>query len=165
MKYVKYINEFTIDENVPREAYDALGRLVVGDLTTKPELLVQFEFFPLIESEEPEAEEGCHVEKRYAPGENQVIQTWVQIQDPVPPEPPPTQYSKLKILLSLQDTGMGEDFVNLLQSNIMLKMIWDASNTIEDNELLDQYLPTIGQAIGKTPEEIKAFLDENCVVD
>lgn len=165
MKYVKYINEFTIDENVPREAYDALGRLVVGDLTTKPELLVQFEFFPLIESEEPEAEEGCHVEKRYAPGENQVIQTWVQIQDPVPPEPPPTQYSKLKILLSLQDTGMGEDFVNLLQSNIMLKMIWDASNTIEDNELLDQYLPTIGQAIGKTPEEIKAFLNENCVVD
>lgn len=165
MKYVKYINEFTIDENVPREAYDALGRLVVGDLTTKPELLVQFEFFPLIESEEPEAEEGCHVEKRYAPGENQVIQTWVQVQDPVPPEPPPTQYSKLKILLSLQDTGMGEDFVNLLQSNIMLKMIWDASNTIEDNELLDQYLPTIGQAIGKTPEEIKAFLDENCIVD
>lgn len=165
MKYVKYINEFTIDENVPREAYDALGRLVVGDLTTKPELLVQFEFFPLIESEEPEAEEGCHVEKRYAPGENQVIQTWVQIQDPVPPEPPPTQYSKLKILLSLQDTGMGEDFVNLLQSNIMLKMIWDASNTIEDNELLDQYLPTIGQAIGKTPEEIKAFLDENCMID
>ena len=165
MKYVKYINEFTIDENVPREAYDTLGRLVVGDLTTKPELLVQFEFFPLIESEEPEAEEGCHVEKRYAPGENQVIQTWVQIQDPVPPEPPPTQYSKLKILLSLQDTGMGEDFVNLLQSNIMLKMIWDASNTIEDNELLDQYLPTIGQAIGKTPEEIKAFLDENCTID
>lgn len=165
MKYVKYINEFTIDENVPREAYDALGRLVVGDLTTKPELLVQFEFFPLIESEEPEAKEGCHVEKRYAPGENQVIQTWVQVQDPVPPEPPPTQYSKLKILLSLQDTGMGEDFVNLLQSNIMLKMIWDASNTIEDNELLDQYLPTIGQAIEKTPDEIKAFLDENCVAD
>ena len=165
MKYARYIDECTIDENVPREAYDALGRLVVGDLTTKPELLVQFEFFPLIESEKPEAEEGCHVEKRYAPGENQVIQTWVQIQDPVPPEPPPTQYSKLKILLSLQDTGMGEDFVNLLQSNIMLKMIWDASNTIEDNELLDQYLPTIGQAIGKTPEEIKAFLDENCVVD
>ena len=165
MKYVKYINEFTIDENVPCEAHDALGRLVVGDLTTKPELLVQFEFFPLIESEEPEAEEGCHVEKRYAPGENQVIQTWVQVQDPVPPEPPPTQYSKLKILLSLQDTGMGENFVNLLQSNIMLKMIWDASNTIEDNELLDEYLPAIGQALGKTPEEIKAFLNENCVVD
>ena len=47
----------------------------------------------------------------------------------------------------------------------MLKMIWDASNTIEDNELLDEYLPAIGQALGKTPEEIKAFLDDNCVAD
>lgn len=165
MKYAKYIDEFTIDENVPREAYDSLGRLVVGDLTTKPELLVQFNFFPLIESEEPEAHEGCHVEKRYAPGENQVIQTWVQVQDPLPPEPPPTQYSKLKILLAAQNAGMGEAFVSILQSNSMLKLIWDASNTIEDNSLLDQYLPDIAEALDKTPEELKAFLDANCVVD
>lgn len=165
MKYARYIDECTIDEDVPREAYDPLGRLVVGDLTTKPELLVQFNFFPLIESEEPEAQEGCHVEKRYAPGENQVIQTWVQVQDPIPPSPPPTQYSKLKILLEAQNAGMGEAFVGLLQSNSMLKMIWDASNTIEDNELLDQYLPSIAEALGKTTDEIKAFLDENCAVD
>lgn len=165
MKYARYIDECTIDEDVPREAYDSLGRLVVGDLTTKPELLVQFNFFPLIESEEPEAQEGCHVEKRYAHGENQVIQTWVQVQDPTPPAPPPTQYSKLKILLAAQNAGMGEAFVGLLQSNATLKLIWDASNVIEDNELLDQYLPTIGQAIGKTPDEIKEFLDDNCVVD
>lgn len=82
---------------------------------------------------------------------------------PMPREP--AKYSKLKILLAAQQTGMGEAFINLLESNTMLKLIWDASNTIEDNELLDQYLPTIGQAIGKTPEEIKEFLDENCVVD
>ena len=160
MKYARYIDEFTIDENVPRETYDELGRLVVGDLTTRPELLAPLNFFPLIESEEPEAQEGCHVEKRYATGENQVIQTWVQVQDPTPPQ---TQYSKLKIILAAQSEGMGEAFVGLLQSNEMLKLIWDASNTIEDNELLDQYLPTIGQAIGKTPTEIRAFLDENCI--
>lgn len=165
MKYAKYIDECTIDENVPRETYDELGRLVVGDLTTRPELLAPLNFFPLIESEEPEAQDGCHVEKRYEPGENQVIQTWIQVQDPTPPQPPPTQYSKLKIILAAQSEGIGEAFIELLESNTMLKLIWDASNTIEDNELLDQYLPTIGQAIGKTPEEIKAFLDENCVTD
>ena len=160
MKYARYIDEFTVDENVPREAYDSLGRLVVGDLTTKPELLVQFNFFPLIESEEPEAQEGCHVEKRYAPGENQVIQTWIQVQDPTPP---PVQYSKLKILLAAQQAGMDSAFIGLLESDTTLKYIWDASNTIEDNELLGQYLPAIGQALGKTPEEIRAFLEENCV--
>ena len=161
MKYAKYIDEYTIDENVPRETYDELGRLVVGDLTTRPELLAPLNFFPLIESEEPEAQEGCHVEKRYAPGENQVIQTWVQVQDPTPP---PTQYSKLKIILAAQSEGIGEAFVGLLQANETLKLIWDASNVIEDNELFDQYLPDIATALGKTEEEIRSFLDENCVV-
>ena len=165
MKYAKYIDEYTIDENVPREAYDSLGRLVVGDLTTKPELLVQFNFFPLIESEEPEAQEGCHVEKRYAPGENQVIQTWVQVQDPIPPPPPPTQYSKLKILLAAQNADMADAFVEVLQSNTMLKLIWDASNTIEDNSLLDQYLPDIATALERTPEQLKQFLDDYCIAD
>lgn len=162
MKYARYIDEYTIDEDVPREAYDSLGRLVVGDLTTKPELLAPLQFFPLVESEEPAADEGCHVEKRYAPGENQVIQTWVQVQDPISP---PTQYSKLKILLAAQNAGMGEVFVGLLQSNATLKLIWDASNVIEDNELLDQYLPDIATALDRTTDEIKAFLEENCVVD
>lgn len=165
MKYARYIDEYTIDEDVPREAYDSLGRLVVGDLTTKPELLVQFNFFPLIESEEPEAQEGCHVEKRYAPGENQVIQTWVQVQDPIPPPPPPTQYSKLKILLAAQNADMADAFVAVLQSNTMLKLIWDASNTIEDNSLLDQYLPDIATALERTPEQLKQFLDDYCIAD
>lgn len=165
MKYARYIDEYTIDEDVPREAYDSLGRLVVGDLTTKPELLVQFNFFPLIESEEPEAQEGCHVEKRYAPGENQVIQTWVQVQDPIPPPPPPTQYSKLKILLAAQNADMADAFVEVLQSNTMLKLIWDASNTIEDNSLLDQYLPDIATALERTPEQLKQFLDDYCIAD
>lgn len=91
---------------------------------------------------------GGHIEERFVP---------------LAKEPKP--YSKLKILLAAQQAGMDTAFIGLLESNTTLKYIWDASNTIEDNELLGQYLPAIGQAIGKTPEEIKAFLEENCVVD
>ncbi len=81
-------------------------------------------------------------------------------------QPPPTKsYSKLKILLAAQNAGMGDAFVGLLQSNATLKLIWDASNVIEDNELLDQYLPDIATALDRTTDEIKAFLDENCAVD
>ena len=98
---------------------------------------------------------------RYRIDDGRCVQYWVIEQCEIPPQ----TYSKLKILLAAQQAGMGSAFINLLESNTMLKLIWDASNTIEDNELLDQYLPTIGQAIGKTPDEIKAFLDENCVVD
>lgn len=93
-------------------------------------------------------EKGGHMEERFIP---------------MPKEP--SKYSKLKILLAAQQAGMDTAFIGLLESNTTLKYIWDASNTIEDNELLDQYLPTIGQAIGKTPDEIKAFLDENCIAD
>ena len=91
---------------------------------------------------------------RYRIDDGRCVQYWVIEQCEIPPQ----TYSKLKILLAAQQAGMSSAFINLLESK-------DASNTIEDNELLDQYLPTIGQAIGKTPDEIKAFLDENCVAD
>ena len=81
------------------------------------------------------------------------------------PNLPPKQYSKLKIILAAQNAGMGEAFVGLLQSNSMLKLIWDASNTIEDNELLASYLPMIAQTLDKTEAEVKEFLDANCVAD
>ena len=162
MKYAKYIDECTIDENVPRETHDSKGFLVVGDLTTRPELLAPLNFFPLIESEEPEAQDGCHVEKRYAPGNNQVIQTWIQVQDPLPP---PKSYSKLKILMAAQQEGFVETLIGFLESSQTIKYIWDASNTIENNELFKQYLPEIASTLGKTEQEVVDFLDEYCVAD
>lgn len=104
---------------------------------------------------------GQYYAPRYRIDDGRCVQYWVIEHCEIPPQ----TYSKLKILLAAQQAGMGSAFINLLESNTMLKLIWDASNTIEDNELLDQYLSTIGQAIGKTPEEIKVFLDENCVAD
>jgi len=92
-------------------------------------------------------ENGGHIEERYTAQQEK------------------KSYSKLKILLAAQQAGMDTAFIGLLESNITLKYIWDASNTIEDNELLNTYLPPVGQALNKTPEEIKAFLDENCIAD
>lgn len=77
----------------------------------------------------------------------------------------PIQYSKVKILLAARDAGFVDSLIGLIESNKTLEYIWNASNVIEDNELLADYLPLIGIALGKTESEIRTFLDDNCVVD
>lgn len=163
MNYVRIIDEFNIDRDVPRETYDSEGRLVVGDLTTKPELLKALDFYPLEESQ-TEIPDGYHAVMHYThDAENERnIETAELVKDP---DPPPTQYSKVKILLAANNAGLSESLLGLFEANVMLKLIWDASNTIENNELLGQYLPDIATALGKTEQEVMDFLDENCVVD
>ena len=75
------------------------------------------------------------------------------------------QYSKVKILLAARDAGFVNELIGLIESDKTLEYIWNASNVIEDNELLADYLPLIGMALGKTESEIRAFLDDNCIVD
>lgn len=74
-------------------------------------------------------------------------------------------YSKLKILLAAREAGFLPALISMIEANPETKWIWDASNTIEDNELLAAYLPAVAEAIGKTPEEVRAFLDANCLAD
>ena len=74
-------------------------------------------------------------------------------------------YSKLKILLAAKAAGFLPDLIAMIEADPETKWIWDASNTIEDNELLAAYLPAVAEAIGKTPEEVRAFLDANCLAD
>ena len=148
-RYGKFFTEQTVD------AEDIMATSDGGEYTD--EVLRKLKFYPIETVGENtgncrmsytlvDDENGGHIEERFIP---------------IPREP--AKYSKLKILLAAQQAGIDSAFVDLLESNTTLKYIWDASNTIEDNELLDQYLPTIGQALGKTPDEIRAFLDENCV--
>ena len=160
--YVKVLSETNISTDVPKTAIID-GKFACGRLPES--YLNSIEFYRLVEQDPPETvEEGYHLEKRYAVVNNEAVQSWVAVEDN-PETQAPKQYSKLKILLAAQQAGMDSDFIGLLESDTALKYIWDASNTIEDNELLDRYLPSIGQALGKTPEEIRAFLDENCVSD
>lgn len=90
---------------------------------------------------------------------------WIAVEDPPPPPEPVHVYSKLKILLAAREAGFLPDLISMIEADPETKWIWDASNTIEDNELLAAYLPAIAQAIGKTPEEVRAFLDENCLAE
>lgn len=91
---------------------------------------------------------------------------FVETDIPVETKPEgPVQYSKVKILLAAQEAGFATDLITLIKSDPMLECIWNASNVIEDNELLAGYLPLIGAALGKTKSEIRAFLDDNCIVD
>ena len=92
--------------------------------------------------------------------------TYVETNIPVESKPEgPAQYSKVKILLAAQETGFATDLITLIKSDPMLECIWNASNVIEDNELLARYLPTIAAALNKTEIEIKDFLENNCIVD
>ena len=77
----------------------------------------------------------------------------------------PKIYSKLKVLMGARTCGFLDQFVQLLDSNLQLKMIWDVSNVIEDNELLSEYLPLISQALDKTEDELRAFLMTYCIAD
>lgn len=210
MKYAQYISETQINTTLPKKGYDAQGRLVIGNLKNRPDVLELLKFYPLMEEPMPsEAIDGHHYEKRYrldseivepeedtsteeptveeeqaapAPRDDDadqsvdpeppqptvkytVVQYWVSVEDPPAPPEPTKVYSKLKILMAADEAGFADALMDMIEADRKTKYMWDASNTIEDNELLDQYLPTIGQAIGKTPDEIKAFLDENCVAN
>lgn len=236
MKYAQYISETQINTTLPKKAHDAQGRLVIGNLENRPDVLALLQFYPLTEQEMPsEVIEGHHYEKRYrldseviepetepqeevneepqeeesqeepqgavakdddepaeqedegdpepeVPGEQNedepqeepqpqpqvkytVVQYWVSIEDPPAPPEPTKVYSKLKILMAADNAGFVDDLMDMIEANRKTKYIWDASNTIEDNALLQSYLPGIAQALNKTERELKAFLDTYCVAD
>ncbi len=92
--------------------------------------------------------------------------TYVETDIPVEAKPDgPKQYSKVKILLAAREAGFIADLISFIESDKTIEYIWNASNVIEDNELLANYLPDIAAALDKSEAEIKAFLDENCIAD
>lgn len=166
MKYAKYISETQINAIIPKKGYDAEGRLVTGNLTNRPDVLKLMDFYPLSETPMPqETIDGYHYEKRYSPPENDtIVQTWISVEDPQP-IPSTKVYSKLKILIAADEANIIDPLMDFIESDRKIQFIWDASNTIEDNALLGQYIETIGTALGKTEEEIMSFLDSNCLID
>ena len=111
--------------------------------------------------------EGHHYEKRYSPPDSNdlIVQYWISVEDPPAPPPPAKVYSKLKILMAAEEAGFSDQLIDMLESDRKISYIWNASNTIEDNALLRAYVPDIATALGKTEQEIMAFLDEYCQVD
>lgn len=163
--YGKYISETTINTTIPKLGHDAQGRLVTGDLTNRPDVLALSGYYPVAETPAPsEQTDGYHYEKRYSPPENgSIAQSWVSVENP--PEPPRIRiYSKLKILMAADQAGIADVLMDYIESDRKLKYIWDASNTIEDNDLLKAYMSDIATALSKTEQEIYAFLD-NCLAD
>lgn len=164
--YAKFISETTINTTIPKSGHDAQGRLVTGNLLNRPDVLALSGYYPVFEEEMPSEQiEGYHYEKRYYPPENnQIVQHWVSVEDPPAPPEPVKVYSKLKILLAADQAGIADPLMDFIESDRKLKYIWDASNTIEDNALLQAYIPTIASVLSKTEQEVYAFLD-NCIAD
>lgn len=166
MKYAQYISETQINTTLPKKGYDEQGRLVVGDLRNRPDVLALMKFYPLIEEPVPsEIVDGHHYEMRYRQEDSTVIKYWISVEDPPAPPEPAKSYSKIKILLAAQNAGFIDSLVEFIESDKTVELIWNASNTIENNELFKQYLPLISQSLGKTESEVLAFLDEYCVAD
>lgn len=165
MKYARYISETRIDTSIPKKGYDAQGNLVIGNLLNRPDVLALLRVYPLTEEPHQDPQEGYHLEARYREGDNSVVMYYVEVENPPAPPEPVKVYSKLKILIAADEAGFADQLMDMIESDRKTKYIWDASNTIEDNELLATYLPSVAEAIGKTEEEVKAFLDEHCVAD
>ena len=116
---------------------------------------------PIVDPEpEPEPDPEPQPTVKYT-----VVQYWVSVEDPLAPPEPTKVYSKLKILMAADEAGFVDELMDMIEEDRKTKYIWDASNTIEDNALLQSYLPGIAQALGKTETEVKAFLDQYCVAD
>lgn len=165
-EYGRYINETTIYQGVPK-TLDYNGIHYIGDLTRYPEVLSAFNFFPIENADQdaPVPEQGYHIEERYALSNYTIIRSYVSVEDPPAPPEPTKVYSKLKILMAAKQAGFLDPLIDLIESDREISYIWNASNTIEDNALLGQYIGTIGTALGKTEEEIMSFLDSNCLID
>lgn len=165
MKYAKYLSETAISTKIPKAANDSDGNLVIGDLTKRPDVLRLLRIFPLVESDPPSEQiDGCHYEKRYKEENETVVEYWISVEDPPAPPKPTKVYSKLKILMAAKQAGFLDPLIDLIESDREISYIWNASNTIEDNELLGQYIDTIGTALDKTEEEIMSFLDTYCTI-
>ena len=165
-EYAKYINETTLNYYIPT-SLDYNGVHYIGDLTRYPEVLSAFNIFP-IENADQDAvvpEQGYHIEERYALSNYTIIRSYVSVADPPAPPEPTKVYSKLKILMAAKQAGFLDPLIDLIESDREISYIWNASNTIEDNELLSAYIPAIGQALSKTESEIREFLNENCISD
>ena len=71
----------------------------------------------------------------------------------------------LKILVAARDAGFIGDLISFIEGDKTVEFIWNASNVIEDNELLSDYMPSIEQALGKSESNIRAFLETYCIAD
>lgn len=124
---------------------------------------------PMIDPEEPTSEVDPEPEPEPEPPQPTVkytvVQYWVSVENPPAPPEPIKVYSKLKILMAADEAGFADALMDMIEADRKTKYIWDASNTIEDNALLQAYLPGIAQALGKTERELKAFLDQYCVAE
>lgn len=165
MKYAQYISETQINTTLPKKGCDAQGRLVIGNLINRPDVLALLKFYPLVEEPHQDPQDGYHLEPRYREDDNTVVKYYIEVEDPPAPPEPTKVYSKLKILMAADEAGFADALMDMIEADRKTKYIWDASNTIEDNELLESYLPSISESLGKTEEEIKAFLDEHCIAD
>lgn len=162
MKYAKLLSETTVSFNVPKSA-TIDGKFVIGSLPA--DYLASIGIYPYNDSEEaPTPQDGYHVEARYKLSEGEVVRYWIEVENP-PVMEPIHVYSKLKILLAAREAGFADELIAFIESDKKIEYIWNASNTIEDNELLKSYLPAIAEALGRDEDSVREFLNENCVAD
>lgn len=159
--YARYIDEHTIDENVPDSYTGPDGRYIVGDLTTKPEIMDALGFKRVREVPMPETiENGYHYERLYLDEPTEIVADWEAVKDP------PRTFSKLKLKMALAQAGLLQQFLTVLQGVELIEgsgymasdAFADAVNLSEANDGFKSAVKAAKDALGVTDEDVERIL-------
>ncbi len=165
--YARFISETEIDTNVPDTYIGPNGEYVVGDLTTRPDVMNALGFYLVQETPMPEPRIGYHYERRYAYDDLEtptaILQTWIEVEDP--PAPPRT-FSKLKLKMALAQAGLLQQFLDVLQGVELIEgsgymasdAFADAVNLSEANDGFKAAVQAAKNELGVTDEDVERIL-------
>ena len=161
MNYARLISETAIDRNPPRHARLPDGRTVAGELPA--DYLASLGYHPLDEAQRPSEDPaaGTHWEARYALDGGDVVQSWVQVENP---PPPPRTFSKFRLKLAIASAGFLPQFEQLLASVEVLPgysgaaAFADAVTLDEDNEKFKDAVKAVKSQFGLTDEQVEEIL-------
>jgi len=123
--YARMINEHEIETAIPRTA--VVDGALIGNVASKPEILNQLGFWPLVETERPKGDYRAV----YAFDGAHIVRGWEE-------SPPPLvrvyQLSKIAIRKWMEARGLGETFAGILSANPGTAQDWADAVTLDDDD-------------------------------
>jgi len=145
--YAKLISETAIDRNPPKSA-TIDGSFACGTLPR--EYLATLGYYPLVETQAPDPDEGCHIEPRYALVGGEVVQSWAQVENP---PPPPRTFSKIRLKGAIAEAGLLAEFKAMLE-RVEVKPGYTAAEAFADAVTLDEAHPDFKDAVELAQSEL-----------
>ena len=164
MTYAKLLSPTSISTSPPKSA-TIDGCLVIGRLPA--DYLASIGYYPLETTPEPQDVPGYHYETRYAydDAENptKVVQSWVSVENPPEPEPPPREFSKRKLYRAFKTAGIWEAVKTYMEQNDVWED-WEYATTLdEDDPLMVAAISALQQSLGISQKQLDSILNSAVV--